>query len=167
MPTLLLARHARAEAPRHGLSDHARELTDEGREHATRLGQRLAEAGLVPDLVLVSSATRTVQTWELISQSMPGVEARIEDDLYESAPGRYLAVVGTAGDATTVLVVGHEPTTSTVATTLAGPGSSTDALKRAARGMPTSAAAVLEGECSWADLGPRCARMTDLIKGKS
>lgn len=166
MSTLILVRHAKAEAPQHGLDDHERALTVDGRDAAGRLGERLKEMGLVPDLALVSSANRTVQTFKRMAALMGEVPVRVEDDLYESAGERYLSVVASAGDVATLLVVGHEPTTSHVAALLAGPGSLKRPLQRMAHGMPTSGAAILELDVAWDALEPRCARLVDVIEGK-
>ncbi len=166
MPILILARHAKAEAPRSGLDDHARALTMEGRDAAGRLGERLKDLGLVPDLALVSSANRTVQTFKRMASQLGDVDSRIEEDLYESARERYLSVVATAGNPDTLLVVGHEPTTSHVTAFLAGPGSLKHPLQRMAHGMPTAGAAILELDLPWDQLDARCARLVDVIEGK-
>lgn len=166
MPVLILARHAKAEAPRSGLEDHARALTLEGRDAAGRLGERLKDLGLVPDLALVSSANRTVQTFKRMASAWGEIDNHIEEDLYESARERYLGVVAGAGESQTVLVVGHEPTTSHVAAYLAGPASLKRPLQRMAHGMPTAGAAILEVDVAWAELDARSARLVDVIEGK-
>ncbi len=166
MATLILARHAKAERPEHGLEDHARELLPEGVQAATRLGERLAELGIVPDLVLTSSAKRAHATAENLALAFPDVELRVEEDLYEAARERYLNVVATAGDASVVVVVGHEPTTSHVAAFLAGPGSLKQPMQRMAHGMPTAGAAILEVDGPWASLEARSARLVEVIEGK-
>lgn len=166
MPTLVLARHAKAEAPQHGLDDHGRALTLQGREDAVRLAERLTEAGVVPDLALVSSANRTMQTFKRMATVLAFTTLQAEDDLYECARDRFMAVLHGVGDASTVIVIGHEPTTSHVAAWLAGPGSLKRPLQRVAHGMPTSGAAILEFDGTWADLGQRTARLVDVIDGK-
>ncbi len=166
MATLILARHAKAERPTHGLDDHERELLPEGVEAAMRLGERLAELGLVPDLILASSAARAKQTADALAAAFPGVQLRVEDDLYDAARERYLSVVMRAGDVQTVVVVGHEPTTSHVAAYLAGPGSLKQPLQRMAHGMPTAGAAVFELDVAWSALEARSARLVNVIEGK-
>ena len=52
----------------------------------------------------------------------------------------------------TLLVAGHEPTTSSLAFALAGPGSDADALQRMTQKYPTSAIAVLTTQLPWAQL---------------
>jgi len=166
VPLLVLVRHGKAEAPQAGLDDHARALTLEGREASARLAERLVAAGVVPDLALVSSSNRTVQTFKRMAMVLGATPTRVEDDLYESAGERYMSVLTRAGDAKVVLVVGHEPTTSHVAAWLAGPGSLKRPLQKIALGMTTSGAAILEFDGAWADLDHRAARLIDVIDGK-
>lgn len=162
----MLVRHSKAEAPQHGLDDHGRALTLEGREASVLLAERLVAAGIVPDLALVSSSNRTVQTFKRMATVLGDTPVRIEDNLYESAGERYLSVVTGAGESQVVVVIGHEPTTSHVAAWLAGPGSLKRPLQKVAQGMATSGAAILEYDGEWADLAQRSARLVDVIDGK-
>ncbi len=166
MPRLILARHAKAESPQSGLDDHSRALTVQGRDDAARLGERLQALGLRPDVALVSSANRTVQTFKRMAAVWDDVDPRIEEDLYWCAREHYVAVLARVRDADTVLVVGHEPTTSHVAAWLSGEGSLKQPLQRVSLGMPTAAAAVLELDAPWAEIGPDCARLVDVVEGK-
>jgi phosphohistidine phosphatase len=166
MPTLILARHSKAEAPQAGLDDHSRALTMEGRDAAVRLAERLQAKGLRPEVALVSSANRTVQTFKRMATVFDGVELRIEEDLYECARDRFISVLARVGEVDTVLVVGHEPTTSHVAAWLSGPGSLKQPLQRVSLGMSTSAAAVLELDSPWQEIGPKGARLVDIVEGK-
>lgn len=166
MPTLILARHAKAERPGHGIDDHDRVLLPEGEEAARRLGERLVELELAPDLLLHSSATRAEGTALAIAALFPGATVIEEDELYDAARERYLGVLRRAGHAQTVVVIGHEPTTSHVVAYLAGPGSLKQPMQRIAHGMPTAGAAVLEFDCEWDDLKGRGARLVQVIEGK-
>ena len=83
---LLLIRHARAAG---GPVDRERPLSAEGVRQAAALGAWLAQAGLVPDRVLVSPARRAVQTWEragaALSSAVPPIgDARIGDNTVEA-----------------------------------------------------------------------------------
>lgn len=166
MPRLILARHAKAEAPQPGLDDHSRALTVQGRDDAARLAERLQALGLRPDVALVSSANRTVQTFKRMATVWDHMELSIEEELYECGSERFMTVLARVRDADTVLVVGHEPTTSHVAAWLSGVGSLKEPLRRVSRGMPTAAAAVLELDAPWAEIGPDCARLVDVVEGK-
>ncbi|NRA36262.1 MAG: histidine phosphatase family protein [Polyangiaceae bacterium] len=66
MPTLVLIRHASAEA--HGLAgDRSRQLTDSGRSEARRMGAVLKRILPAPAIVLCSESVRAQQTWEQLS----------------------------------------------------------------------------------------------------
>ncbi len=70
MRELVLFRHAKTE-PNNAGGDRARELTAGGREAAIRMAERLKAEGVAPDLVLVSTAVRTRQTWDLAKAIFP------------------------------------------------------------------------------------------------
>lgn len=100
--------------------------------------------------MLCSTATRTRETL-----ARTGIESdiRYEDSLYDSRPGIVVDLVnGVDEDVTTLLVVGHEPTTSSLAFALADPSSDADALMRMTQKYPTSAIAVLTTQLPWAQL---------------
>jgi len=161
---LVLLRHAKAE---HGgdLADHLRPLSLVGRRQATGVGTTLRTAGVVPELVLCSSSVRTRQTWDLVRSSLgaqPTVE--ISDTLYSAGVRALLEVVRTVpAEVRTVLVVGHEPTVSEAAATLAGPGSDEGCLARVRIGMPTGSYSVLETDVEWSWLEPDGARLLRLV----
>lgn len=70
-----------------GAGDHARPLAEVGRKAAALVGAELKKLGEKPELVLVSSALRTRQTFEEL-QAVAGLGApQIEDDLYLAASG--------------------------------------------------------------------------------
>lgn len=156
----MIVRHAQAEHV-DGLDDRDRALTARGRRDAAALGRWLAETVGVPDLVLCSSARRTVQTWELAGGGLGGepvVQAR--DDLCLGSAGTLLAAArAVPTDVGTLVVVGHEPVQSTLATALAGPGSRAEALTGLAAGFSTAAVAVLEVEGPWDALQPHGGRL--------
>lgn len=142
-------RHAKSDYPA-GVPDHERPLAERGIREAALAGDWLRENLPAFDAVLCSSATRTRQTL-----SRTGVEAPVSylDELYDAHPGTVIAEINKVDDGvTTLLVVGHEPTTSHVALGLAGPDSDRDAAERIALKYPTSAISVLRVPGSWAGL---------------
>lgn len=165
MPTLVIVRHAKAEVPTPGLADHDRALTVEGRDAAALLGERLLEAGIVPDIALVSSANRAQQTWKRMAAALADTESRTVPELYEAGLGAYQREVAGLGDARVAATVAHEPTASAFASWLSGPGSDRALLQRLALGLPTSGAAVLELE-SWDGLERGAGRLVALLSGK-
>lgn len=151
---LVLLRHAKAERHVDDDSDFSRPLALRGRENAAVMGRLLVERGLVPDLVLVSAALRTKQTWQRVAAALGEHAARVEylDELYLPAPDQIVkSVRAHGGDSATVMVVGHEPGLSIVGHRLAGSGES-GPLAQVGVGLPTAAAAVLEVEVPWAEL---------------
>ena len=111
MKSLLILRHARASAAMRGQNDHERPLDERGQRDARAVGQRLAAADLLPDLILASSAARTVETARLVAESggFSG-ELRPESALYLAPARRYLELLaGLAEGAPRVMVVGHNP----------------------------------------------------------
>lgn len=108
MRKLILMRHAKAEAP--SGEDFDRGLTGRGYRDAEIMGRVLAEAGLTPDLALISAAERTRQTWDGVSQAFPGAQVRFDRKLYNAASGTIRdAIERAAEDAETILLIGHNP----------------------------------------------------------
>jgi phosphohistidine phosphatase len=142
-------RHATSAYP-DGVPDHERPLAARGVREAALAGEWLQANAPNIDAVLCSSATRTRQTLE-----RTGVPAPVNylDRLYGASPGDVIDEITKVGaDIATLLVVGHEPTTSHLALGLAGPGSDRDAAEQVARKYPTSAIAVLQVPGPWSGL---------------
>ena len=154
---LILLRHAKAE-PGGGLADALRPLAMTGRRQCGDIGTHLATRVLIPELVLVSSAVRTQQTWDLVRQAMgdvPEPEVVITDELYDAGPRGVLALLQEIDErVASVLVVGHEPTMSVTASMLADPTPPVGDLGQLHVGLPTGGYAVLEvAEWSGVDRG--------------
>jgi phosphohistidine phosphatase len=158
---LVLLRHAKSDWPS-GVADHDRPLGQRGRAEAPQAGRWLAAAGLVPDLALVSSAVRTRQTWNLVSDQFDAqVPTTFSDDLYESGLVGSLALLRTLpDDVGTVLVVGHNPTTESLALYLEdGTGVAADRSRMAGK-YPTGGVAVLHLQVpGWGELDEATARL--------
>jgi len=70
---LVLLRHAKSDWP--DVPDRDRPLAKRGRRDAPRIGRWLREQGYQPDVVVVSAATRTRQTWDLVAPELGGSPA--------------------------------------------------------------------------------------------
>ncbi len=155
---LFLMRHAEAEFD--GASDHERPLSMHGRVQARSVGQEMRAAGSIPGLVLCSSALRTRMTldalltqWEGLKGDKPPVQ--VTDALYQVRPRHVVEILnGLAGDPPSVLLIGHEPTISTLTALLASPDSDATALHTAKAGFVTGALGVLDVATSWSQLRP-------------
>ena len=161
---LVLLRHAQAE-PAGGRPDHDRPLSLDGRRRGAKVAALLAEHGLAPDAVLVSSALRTRQTWELVRAGLADAPtATVTDRLYEARVGDLVEVLASVpADARTVLVVGHEPTMSTAAEVLSARGEQPELRARVQAGLPTAGLAVLEVP-AWADLVPGAGALRAVLR---
>ncbi len=142
--TLVVMRHAKAEQS--GASDAERQLTDRGLLDATEAGQWLAGRGVEPELALVSSAVRTVQTWDAANEGGGwDLEGTLEDALYEAGTESALDLVRAVDEAiSTLVVVGHNPTMASLAALLDD--------NEITLGFPTSAMAVFSYDGKWEDV---------------
>ena len=185
---LILLRHAKSDWP--DVPDRDRPLAKRGRRDAPRIGRWLDEHGYQPDVVVVSDAARTRQTWDLVAPELGGSPAvHFEPRAYAASaltllylaqelPARYR----------TALLIGHNPGLSELATSLAGPPESTTAAgppesttaagppesdratgpavkdngPRPAISLPTAAVAVFEFTGDWPSLTPGLARLINL-----
>jgi phosphohistidine phosphatase len=116
--TVVLVRHAIAEERRPGLRDAARRLTPEGRDKLERAARGLKRLGVVPDRILTSPLVRAAETAEVLAEVLaPAVKPETCGPL---APGHTPQEVGEAlpEGARTVVLVGHEPDLSELASWL-------------------------------------------------
>ncbi|MCX2930840.1 histidine phosphatase family protein [Mycobacterium sp. CVI_P3] len=151
-------RHAKSDYPT-GVADHDRPLASRGIREAGLAGEWLRANLPAIDLVLCSSATRTRQTLDRTEISAP---VTYSERLYGASPGTMIDEINRVpDDVGTLLVVGHEPTISSVALGLAEPeGSDRDATERISMKFPTSAIAVLWVPGQWPGLELNGAELT-------
>ena len=169
MRRLLLLRHSKAERSQPGGGDKDRVLAERGRNDAHVLGAYLVRHGSIPDRAVVSTATRTRQTWALLAASfgsMPPVA--FDDRLYEAAPLAILqAVKETSSGAVTLMVVGHNPGMAELASMLVASGD-VETRERLGRGFPTSALATISFATeSWAGVHAQGGRLEHFVTPKS
>jgi phosphohistidine phosphatase len=168
MRRLLLLRHAKTERAKPGEKDRDRQLTARGRADAPAIAAYLARHGFAPDLALVSTATRAQQTWALIAPAFPAAPRVVVDKrLYQADPDALMAVIGTAGDAGTLLVVVHNPGLHELALLLVGAGD-IEARQRLGEGLPTSGLAVIDfARDDWSRLHPNAGRLERFISPRA
>ncbi len=161
---LLLVRHAKSSWDEPATPDRDRPLAKRGRSAAARLGAHLRSSGLLPDLVLCSSALRTRRTLELLG--LPDTHERFEDRLYGASDREILACIREmAGASRTLLVIGHNPGMQDLAVELVGPELDEAAVRLRER-FPTCALASFEIEGAWHELGPGRARLSSFVVPK-
>jgi phosphohistidine phosphatase len=151
--TLLILRHAKAVRDADG-GDEQRPLNGRGRSDASAAGRWLLAAQLIPDLVLCSTARRTRQTWEQagaeLGTAASGCRVSFDRRLYDAGARDLLELVRECpDDAGTVLVVGHNPATAELASSLT---------RQPGLHFPTCALAVVGIRGSWRGAGPATAQ---------
>jgi phosphohistidine phosphatase len=122
MKTILLMRHAKAEAGVPGQRDFDRPLAARGNEDASRMGRALAKLGAIPDAIVASPAARAKETAEAAARAMKfGGTIHLERALYNAPGDVWLAALralpAAAGSA---LVVAHSPGIAEAAALLCG-----------------------------------------------
>ncbi|KQU65737.1 histidine phosphatase [Aminobacter sp. DSM 101952] len=164
---LLLLRHAKSSWDDAAFADFDRPLAQRGEKSAPMMGAEIAGRGWLPDLVLVSPALRTLQTWQLASAAWPRPlpPADFPHGLYEASADAVLAEAQAApASVRTLLVVGHNPGLEDFARELAGHGSDGQALRSMTEKFPTAALARFEFEGAWDGLQFGSARLTHFLK---
>lgn len=152
MKYLLILRHAKSSWGNMYLADHERPLNERGQQDAPRMGRLLRQEGLIPDLIISSSAARALATAEAVALAC-GCDGRIQvtRQLYHAAPEDYLEALRERGGAAALaLVVGHNPGIEELVELLTGQ----------AEPMPTAALVYVQFDIeSWQEL-------TEEIEGK-
>ncbi|MDE1905196.1 MAG: histidine phosphatase family protein [Rhodospirillales bacterium] len=157
MHQLIFLRHAKAETASRGQADHSRALTDKGRHAAGKIGEAMRQAGLAPEVVLVSTATRTQQTLEELENApvwdeWPNIESLPQ--LYMATPAQILGQLrGLPETVRSAIVIGHNPGLHELALQLAGPDRPDDAAARIDESYPTAALAEFLVATTWKKLG--------------
>jgi phosphohistidine phosphatase len=160
-------RHAKSSWDDPKLSDHARPLNARGRVAAILMRKAMGDHGLCPDIVLVSSSRRTLQTLEALEpwDDTPLVEPM--DALYLASAEHLLGVLnGVAQTARSVLILAHNPGLHDLAMQLVGDaamGGDDEMTRRLAEGYPTGALTEFAVATPWATLKPGGARLMRFI----
>jgi phosphohistidine phosphatase len=142
MDRLILLRHGKADADATSGQDFDRALTERGRRDALLVSKAMAEAGLYPDLVLVSPAARTLQTWEAAATVFARTAVKIVPALYEIGPAEILALAKAEGTGT-LMIIGHNPGLGALSAHLAQScRAAPEVMARIGMSFPTGAAAV-------------------------
>ena len=113
---VLLLRHAHTESISRDVEDHERRLVARGKSDCRVIGEYLAREGLLPDVVLTSSALRTKMTSALVLEAAQHVvPVRVDTSIYRATPPMIERVIHThaasfdADGIRRLLVVAHNP----------------------------------------------------------
>ena len=156
MRQLLLLRHAKSSWDEATLSDHARPLNARGRHAAALMAEQMRELGLAPDVVLVSSARRTLQTLEALQPLEGSPIVEVMDDIYLAPWQRLLETLRAMPEtARSVLLLGHNPGLHDLGLALLGPSGAAlggPHARRLTEGYPTGALAEFTIAGPWRQL---------------
>jgi len=118
---LFLLRHAETEFVTGTGGDISRVLTIKGQTQVSRLGILLKRNQIHFDLVLSSNAKRAQQTTEILTHVVMAKKIHFLRELYEADPRIMLEIINKVGEeVANLLVVGHNPTISTLVAHLTG-----------------------------------------------
>lgn len=121
MAILLLLRHGKSDWDAAYGVDHDRPLAPRGVRSARIMGRLVTQEGLVPDVVISSTATRAARTAELAEAAGAwGRRIHLDRRLYDAGPAGVLGVAAEVTDAGRLVLVGHQPTWSLLLRRLTG-----------------------------------------------
>jgi phosphohistidine phosphatase len=160
----MLLRHAKTERAQPGERDRDRKLTKRGRADAPLIGAYMAHHCLVPDLAVVSPATRAQETWALLANCFANTPAVVSDErIYNADPQKLLALLAETEGAKSLVLVGHNPGLHDLAVQLIASGD-VEARERIAEGLPTSGLVVIDlAFDDWSRLHPHAGRLERFV----
>ena len=111
MKTLLLLRHAKSSWKHPELPDHDRPLNKRGKQDAPRIGRLVRDKGLVPDLIMSSTAKRARKTAKIVAKTCSYTgEVELKPAIYHAGPRTYIEVLShLSDDYQRIMLVGHNP----------------------------------------------------------
>ena len=127
---IILVRHAHAETATTTGDDLARRLSLRGEAEADAAGAWLKKHGAAPTQVLCSPALRSSATCERILGALGYTDLRSEPRIYEATPAVLLRVLDDHADASSIMLVGHNPGLETLVALL------TEGASDSGRGIP-------------------------------
>ena len=172
MRRLMLLRHSKTETDAPSGRDHDRRLDERGCKDAAEMGYWISHNPPFPDQVLVSTAVRARQTWDLAWEAMkdrvPAPDVEITDELYGAEPADLLKMVrmASASDPKRLMLVGHNPGMHELALMLTGSGDKAGR-KALEDNLPTSGLAILDFDTKdWTDVAFRRGKLALFISPK-
>ena len=120
---LFLLRHAQSAGKQSGQRDYDRKLTPLGKNNSRDLGKKIKKSPFQVDFILASAATRAMETVQYSNESLGLPDEKIlwKTELYEAMDAEWINAVHTLADtARVVMLVGHNPGISSLASRLSG-----------------------------------------------
>ncbi len=122
MKKLLILRHAKSSWKDSDTEDHERPLNKRGKQDAPKIGGLLKDQGLLPDVIIGSTAKRIRQTIDrIITASGYHGPVYLLPELYLAEPKAYIdQLKNLGGQVNCPMIVGHNPSLEEVVGQLTG-----------------------------------------------
>lgn len=123
MKKFILIRHGKSAWDQPFLDDHDRPLAERGQRDVPKMAQRLKKKGILPDLIISSSALRALDTAKITAKELgyPKKEIKQDPHLYHASPHAMLKILRMQHDSVeTLLLFGHNPGLNDLITYLGG-----------------------------------------------
>jgi phosphohistidine phosphatase len=121
---LFFLRHGLADRSEWNGPDHARPLTEKGKQRMAREARFIKQLNLNLDYIVSSPLTRALQTAQIIAEWLGMEDKLIEDERLSPGFGIYELqdLIQALPDVNAIMLVGHEPDFSTTVSDLIGGG---------------------------------------------
>ena len=117
---LIVMRHAKSSWKDTNLDDHERPLNKRGRRDAPMIADAIFERGWIPELILVSSSKRTLQTLEGMSHRMGKTPFEVRSGIYHATVIDLMEELEDMLDNGTTMIIGHNPGSEILVNHLSG-----------------------------------------------
>ena len=117
---LIVMRHAKSSWKDPNLDDHDRPLNKRGRGDAPMVADAIFDRGWIPDLILVSSSKRTLQTLEGMSHRMGKAPFEVRSGIYHATVIDLMEELEDMLDNGTTMIIGHNPGSEILVNHLSG-----------------------------------------------
>lgn len=146
-------RHAKSSWAVPGARDFDRELNDRGNNDLELISREIAKKNYIPEKIICSSSVRTRQTLQGIAEVLtPTPEIVFSERLYSGGEEDYLQEIRAAGEYKSVMTIGHNPMSGTLASALVGDGDP-KSIETIAYKYPTATISVFDFDISdWSEI---------------
>lgn len=161
MKKILFMRHAKSDWNDPALTDKERPLNLRGQKAAAFMGNYFKQQGVMPNLIMVSTAVRTAETYNILAENMQyNGKVQWDDHLY-LAPMQIISktIRNASNDVDFLMIIGHNP----------GMESMVEWTNKEMiyAQMPTATAALFELNIdSWSDFSSRIGKLIWLVRPK-
>tara|TARA_B100000945_G_scaffold312054_1_gene306079 strand:- start:449 stop:961 length:513 start_codon:yes stop_codon:yes gene_type:complete len=158
-------RHAKSDWSSPLVSDHERCLADRGRKASLKMKDFLTNKKNQFEIVFSSTATRAVETIEIVRPALKNTDVIFNKDLYTFDDSVLIDIISQISDEySSVLIVGHNPAIHEAVLRLSSSNSSSDLVYRLETKYPTGAFSSLSSDIlSWSHTGDTLFELTDFV----